>query len=90
MRRLLCTNCFDYAFNFFTSFGLLQTQREHLNAIHMVGTALRPKGVFVLDYLNAPHIDKPTSLPKRDQEPSATPPIPSPDGATANISIKGS
>jgi len=56
MRRLLCTNCFDYAFNFFTSFGYFETQREHGNAIHMVSTALRPNGVFVLDYLNAPHI----------------------------------
>jgi SAM-dependent methyltransferase len=56
MRHLLCTNCFDYAFNFFTSFGYFETQREHLNAIHTIATALRPKGVFVLDYLNAPHI----------------------------------
>ncbi len=56
MRRLLCTNCFDYAFNFFTSFGYFETQREHGNTMHMVGTALRPKGVFVLDYLNAPHV----------------------------------
>jgi SAM-dependent methyltransferase len=56
MRRLLCTNCFHYAFNFFTSFGFFETQREHLNAVHMVSAALKPKGVFVLDYLNATHV----------------------------------
>ncbi len=43
MRRLLCTNCFDYAFNFFTSFGYFETQREHLNTVHMVGPALGQK-----------------------------------------------
>ena len=53
MRQLLCANCFDYAFNFFTSFGYFGTHREHVNAIRMVSTALRPKGIFVLDYLNA-------------------------------------
>lgn len=53
MRQLLCANCFHYAFNFFTSFGYFSTHREHVNAIRMVSTALRPKGVFVLDYLNA-------------------------------------
>jgi SAM-dependent methyltransferase len=56
MRRLLCTNCFHYAFNFFTSFGFFETQREHLNAVRMVSTALKPKGVFVLDYLNATYV----------------------------------
>jgi SAM-dependent methyltransferase len=52
MRELLCANCFDLAFNFFTSFGYFETRREHVNAIRMVGTALRPGGIFVLDYLN--------------------------------------
>jgi SAM-dependent methyltransferase len=53
MRQILCTNCFQYAFNFFTSFGYFGTRRENLNTIRMVGTALRPNGTFVLDYLNA-------------------------------------
>jgi SAM-dependent methyltransferase len=56
MRELLCANCFDYAFNFFTSFGYFNTRREHVNVLRMVHVALRPKGVFVLDYLNAEHI----------------------------------
>ena len=53
MRQLLCTNCFQYAFNFFTSFGYFETRREDYNAIRTVSIALQPKGVFVLDYLNA-------------------------------------
>lgn len=52
MRHILCTNCFEYAFNFFTSFGYFQTQREHDNAIRMVNLALKNDGTFVLDYLN--------------------------------------
>ena len=56
MRQLLCTNCFDYAFNFFTSFGYFETRRENVNVVRMVNAALRPKGTFVLDYLNAEYI----------------------------------
>jgi len=56
MRQLLCVNCFDYAFNFFTSFGYFRTRRENINTIRMVSIALRPKGVFVLDYMNAPYV----------------------------------
>ena len=56
MRQLLCTNYFDYAFNFFTSFGYFDTRRENLNVLRMVHSALRPNGVFMLDYLNAQHI----------------------------------
>ncbi len=52
MRRILCTNCFDYAFNFFTSFGYFHTQREHDNALKAITLALKPGGYFFLDYLN--------------------------------------
>ncbi|HXB09009.1 MAG TPA: class I SAM-dependent methyltransferase [Puia sp.] len=58
MRQLLCTNCFDYAFNFFTSFGYFMTRRENLNTIRMVGAALKPGGVFVLDYLNVRYVEQ--------------------------------
>jgi SAM-dependent methyltransferase len=43
---------FDYAFNFFTSFGYFKTQRENDNAIRTIAQSLKPKGVFVMDYLN--------------------------------------
>ena len=52
MRELLYANYFNYAFNFFTSFGYFDTRRENRNALRMVHVALRPKGQFILDYLN--------------------------------------
>ena len=52
MRLPFWINYFDYAFNFFTSFGYFKTQREHDNAIRTIAQSLKPKGVFVMDYLN--------------------------------------
>ena len=45
-------NYFDYAFNFFTSFGYFRTEREHYNAIRTVGQSIKSNGIFVIDYLN--------------------------------------
>jgi SAM-dependent methyltransferase len=66
MRQLLCTNCFSYAFNFFTSFGYFATQRENFNTIRMVGAALQPDGVFVLDYLNV-HVAQQRLVPNEQK-----------------------
>lgn len=52
MRLPFRTNYYDYAFNFFTSFGYFKTEREHYNAIRTVSQSLKPGGTFVLDYLN--------------------------------------
>lgn len=52
MRLPFWIRYFDYAFNFFTSFGYFRTQREHDNAIHCISTALKSGGCFVMDYLN--------------------------------------
>lgn len=52
MRLPFWIRYFDYAFNFFTSFGYFRTQREHDNAIHSITTSLKPAGIFVMDYLN--------------------------------------
>ncbi|RYY50824.1 MAG: class I SAM-dependent methyltransferase [Chitinophagaceae bacterium] len=52
MRLPFWIRYFDYAFNFFTSFGYFRTQREHDNAIHCIATALKTGAVFVMDYLN--------------------------------------
>lgn len=56
MREILSINCYDYAFNFFTSFGYFSTRRENGNTIRMVSAALRSKGTFVLDYLNVHYV----------------------------------
>jgi len=45
-------NYFNYAFNFFTSFGYFKTRREHDDAIRTIANSLRPNGIFVIDYLN--------------------------------------
>ena len=52
MRLPFWINYFDYAFNFFTSFGYFRTQREHDNAIRSIATSLKKDGLFVMDYLN--------------------------------------
>ena len=52
MRLPFWINYFDYAFNFFTSFGYFATRREHDNSIRTIAQSLKPKGYFVMDYLN--------------------------------------
>jgi SAM-dependent methyltransferase len=52
MRLPFWINYFDYAFNFFTSFGYFRTEREHYNAIRTIAQALKPQGTVVVDYLN--------------------------------------
>jgi len=52
MRLPFRVNYFDYAFNFFTSFGYFKTRREHDNAIRTIANGLKPNGIFVIDYLN--------------------------------------
>ncbi len=43
---------FDYAFNFFTSFGYFKTQEEHQQAIKSMTCSLKSGGILVIDYLN--------------------------------------
>lgn len=52
MRLPFWINYFDYAFNFFTSFGYFRTKREHDDAIRTIAQSLRVGGIFVIDYLN--------------------------------------
>jgi SAM-dependent methyltransferase len=52
MRLPFRVNYFDYAFNFFTSFGYFRTEREHYNTIRTISSCLKEGGTFVMDYLN--------------------------------------
>ncbi|MBY0482020.1 MAG: methyltransferase domain-containing protein [Chitinophagaceae bacterium] len=52
MRLPFWINYFDFAFNFFTSFGYFRTKREHDNAFRTIAQSLKPGGIFVIDYLN--------------------------------------
>ena len=52
MRLPFNINYFDFAFNFFTSFGYFSTRREHDNSIRTISQSLKENGCFVMDYLN--------------------------------------
>ena len=52
MRLPFWINYFDYAFNFFTSFGYFKTRREHDNAIRTIAQSIKENGVLVIDFLN--------------------------------------
>ncbi len=52
MRLPFWGNYFNYAFNFFTSFGYFKTRREHDDAVRTIAKSLKPGGSFVIDYLN--------------------------------------
>jgi SAM-dependent methyltransferase len=57
MRFLFRTNYFDYVFNFFTSFGYFETNREHDDAMRTFSAALKPGGILVIDYLNFHYVE---------------------------------
>jgi SAM-dependent methyltransferase len=56
MRLPFYINYFDYAFNFFTSFGYFEHDRDHLLAAKSFAAALKPNGILVVDYLNFEHV----------------------------------
>jgi len=55
MRFPFYINYFDYAFNFFTSFGYFTHDRDHLMAAKSFAAALKKGGTLVIDYLNREH-----------------------------------
>lgn len=52
MRHIFRLNYFDYAFNFFTSFGYFQQYRDNIIAAEAFAKSLKPGGKLVLDYMN--------------------------------------
>ncbi len=67
MRLPFWINYFDYAFNFFTSFGYFDTRREHDNVMRTIAQSLKPGGVFTIDYLNV-HYEDDNFLPQSELE----------------------
>lgn len=51
MRIPFGINCFDYVFNFFTSFGYFSNNYENYEVIENMAKALKPHGALVIDYL---------------------------------------
>lgn len=56
MRLPFYINYFDYAFNFFTSFGYFSNDRDHALAARSFAAALKTDGILVIDYLNREHV----------------------------------
>ena len=56
MRQPFRTNYFDFVFNFFTSFGYFDTEKEDIKALKNVALGLKPGGTFVLDFFNAEYV----------------------------------
>jgi len=52
MRKPYMANYYDYVFNLFTSIGYFENERENDAVFTNVHHALKPGGVFVLDFVN--------------------------------------
>jgi SAM-dependent methyltransferase len=58
MRFPFYINYFDYAFNFFTSFGYFDTARDNHMAAHAFASALKKGGTLVIDYFNEKYVEQ--------------------------------
>jgi SAM-dependent methyltransferase len=52
MRQNFGTERYHYILNLFTSFGYFDGREENLRACQAVKTALKPNGIFLLDFMN--------------------------------------
>lgn len=52
MRRVFRSNYFDFAFNFFTSFGYFSQFRDNIIAAESFAKSLKPGGTLMIDYMN--------------------------------------
>lgn len=53
MRKSFRMNYYDIVLNLFTSFGYFEKERENTAVIKSAANALKPNGIFVLDFFNA-------------------------------------
>jgi SAM-dependent methyltransferase len=58
MRFPFYINYFDFAFNFFTSFGYFDTARDNHMAAHAFAASLKKGGILVIDYFNEKVVEK--------------------------------
>jgi len=58
MRVPFGRNCFDYVFNFFTSFGYFKTSDEDHKVVSNISASLKPGGILVMDYINSRTAEK--------------------------------
>jgi 2-polyprenyl-3-methyl-5-hydroxy-6-metoxy-1,4-benzoquinol methylase len=53
MREIIQNHTFDAIFNLFTSFGYFDTSSENEQVCSSIFQMLRPKGILVIDFMNA-------------------------------------
>lgn len=58
MRLPFGNNCFDYVFNFFTSFGYFKNDHENYLVIANMANSLVDSGLLIIDYLNVPFAEQ--------------------------------
>ncbi|HZI52717.1 MAG TPA: class I SAM-dependent methyltransferase [Chitinophagaceae bacterium] len=58
MRLPFGNNCFDYVFNFFTSFGYFKNSGEDYQVLNNISSSLKPGGILVMDYINTLYAEK--------------------------------
>ena len=58
MRMPFGNKVFDYVFNFFTSFGYFDDPDDDDRVIQNITSSLKPGGLLVMDYINAPYAEK--------------------------------
>jgi SAM-dependent methyltransferase len=49
---------FDAVFNLFTSFGYFEKEEDNLRTIKAIKSELKPKGIAVIDFLNAEYVKR--------------------------------
>lgn len=64
MRCVLYKNHFSHIFNLFTSFGYFENIDDHQTTLNAIYQNLKPKGIFVLDFLNAAKVKQ--MLPSKE------------------------
>ncbi|MBS1763715.1 MAG: class I SAM-dependent methyltransferase [Bacteroidetes bacterium] len=58
MREIFRTNDYDLALNLFTSFGYFDREHDNLRTLRSASLALKPGGIFILDYFNPEMVEK--------------------------------
>jgi len=56
MRNPLGNEAFDAVFSLFTGFGYFDTDEENFTVFQRISEALKPKGIFLFDYLNESYV----------------------------------
>src|SRR5215217_4687634 len=58
MRKPFGTDCYDYIFNFFTSFGYFKDEYENKIVVGNITNALKKNGYVLFDYLNLAYAER--------------------------------